>query len=344
MAKSLNSVIGVDIGRHSLKSIRLQKKGGGRLALTHFASHVINPDVPWTVEELGRQLKALLKNMGGSANGCVVSVNSPDALLRIIDQPNTEPDILREALRLNGLALLNQDCRDFVLDCDFIPVAAETAIPAGQKRYLVAGLPRAEVTQLAEAFEKGIGAGVTALQLGPVSLFNAFEFAQPEVCKEQPFFLLDIGHLNSTMIIGVKGEMVLIRNIDFSGRLLLEGLSSMSGESPAGVLQTLAQDDELMVENARMALMALAREVGSSIGFFEGRREETINKVWVSGGLTRSTSILQILGEELRMPCASWNALQRCELMMPAEQQAQFAERMLDYNVACGAAVQLMNV
>jgi Tfp pilus assembly PilM family ATPase len=332
----------VDIGRHSLKSIRLQKKGGGRLALTHFASHVINPEIPWTVEELGRQLKALLKNMGGSASGCVVSVNSPDALVRIIDQPNTEPEMLRDALRLNGLALLNQDCREFVLDCDFIPTATETATPAGQKRYLVVGLPRNEVTQLGEALDKGITSGVSALQLCPVSIFNAFEFAQPEAFNEQPFFLLDIGHLSSTMMIGVKGELVLIRNIDFGGRVLLEGLSSMSGESPEGVLQALAQDDELMVENTRMALMALAREVGSSIGFFEGRREETISKVWVSGGLAKCASILQILGEELRMPCTSWNALQRCELMMPSNKQAEFADSMLNFSVACGAAVQLM--
>ena len=344
MTKALNSVIGVDIGRHSLKSVLLQKKGGNRFAVTHFASQVIDENSPRTVEELGRQLKALLKTMGGSAKGCVVSVNSPDAIVRIIDQPNTEPGILRDALRLNGLALLNQDCREFVLDCDFIPTATETETPAGQKRYLVAGLPRMEIAQLSEAFDKGIASGVNSLQLGSVCIFNAFEFAQGEVFNEQPFFLLDIGHISSTMMIGVKGELVLIRNIEFGGKILLEALGNMSAEEPDGVLRALAQDDELMVENARMALMALAREVGSSIGFFEGRREETIGKVWVSGGLAKSKTILRVLSEELRMPCTSWNALQRCELNMSSAKQEQFADCMLDFSVACGAAAQLIKV
>ena len=33
------------------------------------------------------QLKALVKQMGGSAKGCAVSVSSPEALVRIIEQP-----------------------------------------------------------------------------------------------------------------------------------------------------------------------------------------------------------------------------------------------------------------
>lgn len=342
MAKALNSVIGVDIGRHSLKSILLQKKGGNRYVVTHFAAHTIPEDSQRTVEELGKQLKLLLKNMGGTAKGCVVAVNSPDALIRIVDQPATETIALREALRLNGLALLNQDCRDFVLDCDLIPTVNEAETPAGQKRYLVAGLPRNEITQLSAAFEKNIPCPVNALQLGPVSIFNAFEFAQEEVFKEQPFFLLDIGHISATMMVGVKGELVLIRNVDFGGRVFLEALASMSGEDIKGVLQALSQDDELMVENARMAVMALAREVGSSIGFFEGRREETISKIWISGGLAKSKTILRVLSEELRMPCVPWNALQRCELGMPANKQEEFADTVLDFHVACGAAAQLM--
>jgi hypothetical protein len=85
------------------------------------------------------------------------------------------------------------------------------------------------------------------------------------------------------MMLGAKKELVLVRSIDFGGKTLLETLMALSGESRESVLTALEQEDEVMVENTRMALTVLAREVGSSIGFFEGRREETIGRVHVSG-------------------------------------------------------------
>ena len=69
------------------------------------------------------------------------------------------------------------------------------------------------------------------MQIAPVCVFNAFEFAQPEEFQKHAFFLIDIGHTSSTMMIGVKGELVLVRQIDFGGRLLLETLMALSGES-----------------------------------------------------------------------------------------------------------------
>jgi Tfp pilus assembly PilM family ATPase len=352
MAKSLSSAIGVDLGRYSLKSVLLQKKGGSRYLLTHFASIPVNESLERTPESVAMQIKALVKQMGGSAKGTAVAVSSPDAMVRIIEQPETPPEILRDALRLNGTTLLNQECRNFVLDCvDCEKAPAAPAAqpghgasgPAAQRRYLVAGLPRAEVAQLSQVFELGGLGNVAAVQLAPVTVFNAFEFAQKEIFESQAFFLIDFGHLSSTMMIGARGELALIRSVDFGGKSLAEALCGLSGESPETVMAALAHDDEVMVEYARMALMALTREIGSSIGFYEGHHEETISQVWVSGGLARNGTLLRLLGEELRMPCQPWMAAERCEIHVASSKRAQFAEEMLDYSIACGAAAQLLN-
>ena len=349
MAKTLSSAIGVDLGRYSLKSVLLQKKGANRYIITHFASMPVDDAVERTPESMGAQIKALVKHMGGTAKGTAVAVSSPDALVRIIEQPETPPEILRDALRLNGTALMNQDCRNFVLDCVDCelpapaPQTPSANAPVPQRRYLVAGLPRAEVAQFSKVFEMGGLTNVAAVQLAPVTVFNAFEFAQKEVFDKQAFFLIDFGHLSSTMMIGARRELSLIRSVDFGGKSLVEALCGLSGESSETVLSALAQDDEVMVEYARMALMALTREIGSSIGFYEGRREETISQIWVSGGLARNTTLLRLLGEELRMPCQPWVAVERCEVNVSSSKRAQLAEEMLDYSIACGAAAQLLN-
>ena len=351
MAKTLSSAIGVDLGRYSLKSVLLHKKSGNRYVITNFASMPVNDAVERTPETLGAEIKALVKQMGGSAKGCAVAVSSPDALMRIIEQPETPPELLRDALRMNGATLMNQDCKNFVLDCVDCEMGAATDsaaaqaanAPVPQRRYLVAGLPRTEIAQLSQTFEAGGLGNVAAVQLAPVTVFNAFEFAQKEVFDNHSFFLIDFGHLSSTMMIGARRELSLIRSVEFGGKSLVEALCGLSGESPETVLSALSAEDEVMVEYARMALMALTREIGSSIGFYEGRQEEMISQIWVSGGLARNATLLRLLGEELRMPCQPWVALERCELNVSPSQRAQLTEEMLDYSVACGAAAQLLN-
>jgi len=346
MAKSLNSVIGLDVGRFALKSVLLQRRGPGKIAVTHYASRELGQPVE-TADQLSKELKALLKDMGGSSKNCAVAVSSADSILRIIEQPETPTRLLREALRLNGMTLLNQDCRDFIIDCDQISGPGDAAgtapVPNGTPRkYLVGGLRREQVAHLQNAVE-GASANVGTLQLAPVCVFNAFEFAHPDIFNEQAFFLVDIGHTSSTMIIGVKRELVLVRSIDFGGKALLEALTALSGEERSSVLMALDQDDELMVENTRLALMVLCREVGSSIGFFEGRREETIGRVFVSGGPAKSGTILQVMSEEIHMPCEAWNPLETCEMSVPAAQRERSAVDELDLHVACGAAAELLN-
>ena len=143
MAKAPSSVIGVDLGRYALKSVLLQRRGSNRFAVTNYATHVLTEPVD-SADTLARHLKSLFKEMGGTAKSCAIGVSSPDALIRIIEQPETPPAFLREALRLNGMQLLNQDCKEMVLDCDKLP-GEPTPNPEGngaRHRYLVGGLPQ----------------------------------------------------------------------------------------------------------------------------------------------------------------------------------------------------------
>src|SRR5437762_3194281 len=172
MARRGNSVIGIDLGKHVFKGVLLQRKGDDRFVLTSYASREV-PEELKTPEELAQQLKLLFKDLGGTAKGCAVAISDPASLLRIIEQPDTPIDLLRNALRLNGLAVLNQECKDFVLDC--APVLAEetnghaahrtNATAAAEEdhsgqngvaktKYLVGGMLRPTVKQIAEACAK----------------------------------------------------------------------------------------------------------------------------------------------------------------------------------------------
>src|SRR3981189_385984 len=123
MARRGDSVIGLDLGKRVFKGVALRRRSDSRFVLTNYASREV-PEEIGTSEQLAQEVKLLLKELGG-AKGCAVAVSDPASLLRIIEQPDTPVDLLRNALRLNGLAVLNQECKDFVLDV--APVNAQAA-------------------------------------------------------------------------------------------------------------------------------------------------------------------------------------------------------------------------
>src|SRR5439155_12126272 len=124
MARRGDSVIGIDLGKHVFKGVSLQRKSDSRLVLTSFASRNV-PEEFETSDALASHLKLLLRDLGGNRKSCALAVSDPASLLRIIEQPETPLNLLRNALRLHGLAVLNRECKDFVIDV--APVCAKDA-------------------------------------------------------------------------------------------------------------------------------------------------------------------------------------------------------------------------
>ena len=355
MARRGNSVFGIDLGKHVFKGVLLQKKGDERFVLTSYASREGPAEIN-TPEELSQQLKLLFKDLGGSAKGCAIAVSDPESLLRIIEQPDTPIDLLRNALRLNGLAVLNQECKDFVLDC--APVSAESTNGHAQNgteensadvaqngvpktKYLVGGMLRPAVKQISEACAK-TRLSADILQLAPICSFNAFEFAYPEIFAKDAFLLLDMGHLQSTVLIGSKKELVLVRSIDYGGKALTQALTA-DGALDANAAHLMMQEgDAGMAEICRSSLARLATEVRNSIGFFEGQHEQSIHRIFVSGGLARTETILQTLSDELGLPCEIWDPLETCEVALPPAKRQALPHEFVSLNVACGAAFEYL--
>jgi Tfp pilus assembly PilM family ATPase len=365
MAKRGNSVIGIDLGKHVFKGVLLHRKGDARYVLTSYASREV-PDEIGTADELATQLKLLLKDLGSTAKGCAIAVSDPASLLRIIEQPDTPIDLLRSALRLNGLAVLNQECKDFVLDCAQVTVNGNGAnghatngeangssngsngsdnVPLSSGRlpmkYLVGGMLRPAVKQISDATTKArVSADI--LQLAPICSFNAFELAYPEIFAKDTFLLLDMGHLQSTVMIGSKSELVLIRSIDYGGKQLTQALTADGALDADAARLMMNEGDAGMADICRTSLTRLATEVRNSIGFFEGQREESIHRIFVSGGLARTETILQTLSDELGLPCEIWDPLESCEVALPAAKRQALPNEFVSLNVACGAAFEYL--
>jgi len=210
-----------------------------------------------------------------------------------------------------------------------------------QTKYIVGGMLRSQVKQIAAAANK-IRLSAEVLQLAPVCSFNAFEFAYPEIFANEAFLLLDTGHLQSTVLIGSKSELVLVRSIDYGGKALMQALTAEDALDADAAWLMVQQGDEGMTEICRGSLARLGMEVRNSIGCFEGQREESISRIFVSGGLARAETVLQALSDELSLPCEIWDPLETCEVALPAAKRQALPNEFVSLNVACGAAFEYL--
>ena len=352
MAKRADSVVGIDLGKHVLKGVALRRKSDARFILTSFASRPV-PEEFDSADDLAREIKQLLRELGGSAKACAFAVSDPSAILRIIEQPNTPPELLRNALRFNGLTVLNQDCKDFVVDVAEVgnkanggstpeksPSSGGTSVLT-QTKYLVGGIQRAQVKQISAAASK-LRLSADLLQVAPVCSFNAFEFAYPDIFANDAFLLLDMGHLQSTVLIGSKKELVLVRSIDYGGKALTQALTADGALDANAARVMIEEGDAGMAEICRASLTRLATEVRNSIGFYEGQHEQSIHRIFVSGGLAKTETILQTLSDELGLPCEIWDPLETCEVALPPAKRQALPNEFVSLNVACGAAFEYL--
>lgn len=357
MARRGDSVIGIDLGKHVFKGVSLRRKNGFGIVLTGFASREV-PEEFENSDALAWHLKLLVRDLGNNARSCALAISDPNVLLRIIEQPDTPLHLLRNALGLHGLNVLNQDCKDFVLDVapvspkkiqesettttDSTTASGGVALQRGvvtKTKYLVGGMLRQTVKQISEAVAK-MRPPVDILQLAPVCSFNAFEFAYPEIFNNDAFLLLDMGYLQSTVLIGNKGELVLVRSIDYGGKALIQALTADGALEADAAWVMVKQGDAGIAEICQTSLARLATEVRNSIGFFEGQREESIHRVFISGGLARMETVNHTLSDELGLPCEIWDPLETCEVALPAAQREALARDFVSLNVACGAAFE----
>jgi Tfp pilus assembly PilM family ATPase len=345
MAKAPASALGIDMGGHTWKAVHLQRRSGGRVVLSGFATRLVE-STQLGVEQVAHHLKLLAVEAGGAPKAASACFGGEGTLLRIIEQPPTPIDVLRGALRYSAQALLHQDCADHVLDCDAIPGGAVGGDSMGaaaqpQHRYLVAGAPRARVQEVGDAFERS-KLPLRRLQLSPVALFNAFEFARPQVFRDEPFVLLDLGHTTSTVIAGMRGGITLVRAIGYGGDVLLKELTMDGAMDRASAMMLMQEGDAGMAQAARESLAMVAREVLGSIGFSEGQWDRPAGKVFVSGGAAHAEMVLQVLSDEVNLPCELWSPFERCESALPAGRRPSFESESWNLNVAFGAAVELL--
>ena len=331
----------VDLGVRTTKAVNLQRRGE-RFALVNYT--VVETPVtegPLNGEALTEHLQKVCREVGlGRQRKVTLAIGVADSFIRQIEAPMMEPENLRQMLKFNSKAYLQQELPDHVFDCHVCGAAApaEGAKPGTVKQKVIVGAaPRALIDGLQKAAKE---AGVVADQIVPGLLGppNAFELAEPDAFLKDVVALVEIGFRNTIITILDSGEIKLTRVVSIGGDRLTTGLAeamSISYEEAENIKVGMPGEVQ---QNLEALLYPLGRELRASIDFFEHQEEKTVSEVFVSGGSARSEFLLQALQNELMVPCKSWNPVKTMQVSVKPDKAGELEELAPQLTVAVGAA------
>lgn len=344
-SKGRDLLLSVDLGGRTTKAALMQRKGEVYSLCGYTVMDAPIYEKHISADLLSEHLKNIAQAFDGKAKFVTLAVGMNDSVVRHAEMPQMPVGDMRQILKNNPKAYLQQELPGYVFDCHIFPLRAlPTAddktknVMAPKHRVLVAGMKK----QLLSDFQLAIkNAGLTADHIVPAALgpVNAFEMAVPDAFAKGVVALVDIGFKNSTISILLEGELMLSRVVAIGGDRITAGLAESMNISYAEAEGIKIGMPAEVQSNLEPLVMPLGRELRASIDFFEHQNEKTVTQVFISGGTARSEFIMRVLQNELFVDCKSWNPASFLQLPLPPQQMTEIDMVASQLTTAIGAAM-----
>jgi type IV pilus assembly protein PilM len=342
-------MVAVDLGRRTSKAVRLQHANGKFTLCGYTIADSPASEKNASSEGLTDHLKAIVETLKPKTKLLTLTLNSNDSVLRTTEAPLMSRDDFRLMLKHSSKTYLQQELNGYSFDVHRLlsPIESEpqkddrVKVIQQKQRVLIAG---AKKRFLDNYVERAIGAGLIADHVVPglIAQVNAFELTKPEILLRQTVALIDVGFNSSSICILNRGDVGLIRVVAIGGDEITAGLGESMNISYAeaeglklGMAAEVRRDLEIVI-------VPLGRELRASIDCFDQQHDETVSHVFICGGSARSDIIREILQNELRLECNTWNPAPCLEKELSPQQDAELEYVGPQLAVAVGAALTAM--
>lgn len=310
-----DSVVGLDLGTTQIKGAIVQRRGD-RLELSKFAVRPLSfaAGQPGTEQQFAEELQRLSNELGCQDRRACVTISCSSAIVCHTEFPRMPMDEVKSALKLNSARYLRRDFSDYYLDAtEIIESKPEGKSKKSAKmQVLVGGAHKDEVKWYRDAMAAARIRPDT-IELAAVSVVNAFQVSNPEVCQKDVVLLVDFGGRSTTINFLRVGQPLFTRIMHFGGQQLSEYLGQMLTMDFRQAEAEKVNMSEPVQALVRTALLPLAREVRSSIDFFERQHESHVTAAFACGGSACNPKVLELLSEQVGLSIAPWNPTQNFE-------------------------------
>jgi Tfp pilus assembly PilM family ATPase len=338
--RKLEVALGIDLGASQIKAA-LVRRHGSKLELVEYAIRPLAATAAkvYRGPEFAAELQALLDGLKTTERRAFVTISCSSAMVCQAEFPPVPLDEIKSALKLNSSGYLRRDFSSYYLDAFELrkgtegtrskgknpakPAKAEDAAKTkdGAKTkdkdmikstVLVGGANKEEVDACRDAL---VAAKIKpeVIELAAVSVINAFQVSRPEI-KDEVIVLVDMGARMTSINFLLGGMPMITRIMHFGGAQLSEYIGQILMLKPQEAEEEKRKMSPPVQELVKTAISPLAREIRSSIDFFERQNDLHVQQIYACGGSACSPQVLGILGEAVGTQVECWNLVKSMDV------------------------------
>ncbi len=332
------SIVGLDIGSHSVKAVEVSRSGS-TLALTGFSqARVASPD---------RVMDAVAEafSAGGfKTKRVVTAVSGRSVIVRYVPMMNVPDEELRRAVTYEADKYIPFEVDEVILDCQKVDDGAAPS-PGGQVKVLLVAVKRSVIDEHVTMIQR---AGLTpvVIDCDYFALGNAYDARALRVGQEDNTVraLLDIGAAKTSINILRGRTSHFTRDFYVAGNDVTETLAKRFGESPEDV-EHMKEDPGQALESMKEAFSSVLEDIGSevrlSFDYYENQFDQQVQEVCLSGGSVLFPEADKMLSEVLGLEAKIWDPLEALDTSDLSEQVSQLGANGAKLAVAVGLASRL---
>ena len=307
--------LGIDLGSSQIKAAVLRRHRE-RLELVECSVRPLPAGLAKSSKEPGfaAEIQQLVDGLKTSERRAFVTMSCSSAMVCQTEFPPVPLAEIKSALKLNSSGYLRRDFSSYYLDVFELQKGNEAAKgkEAAKTKVLVCGANKEEVDTYRDAL---IAAKIRpeVIELAAVSVINAFQVSSPTV-KDEVVVLIDIGARMTSINFLLDGMPLITRIMHFGGSQLSDYISQILLLQPHEAEEEKRRMSEPIQKLVKIAISPLAREIRSSLDFFERQNERHVRQIFACGGSACSPEMLTVLGEAVGAPIECWNPVQSLDV------------------------------
>lgn len=334
----LDKAIGLDLGTNQIKAA-VVRRHRDKLVLAEYAvrSLPVGQIKSYKDPQFAAELQNVVNSLKTTDRHAFVTLSCRSAMVCQTEFPPAPLEEIKNALKLNSSGYLHRDFSSYYLDAFELKKGDDTKNKAGAKtKVLIGGAQKDEVDACRAAL---VAAKIKAdaVELAAVSVVNAFQVSYPDM-KDEVVLLVDIGGRSTSINFLRQGIPLITRIMHFGGFQLSEYIGQMLTLDANAAEQEKVKMSEPVQALVRTAISPLARELRSSIDFFERQHESHVSQAVACGGCACSPVLLDLLSEAVGLRVARWNPVENLDTAHFNGDGAHLAELAPTLAAAIGAA------
>jgi type IV pilus assembly protein PilM len=299
-------VIGIDIGSSSVKLVHLQEHKGGyqllEVGIIPLPPEAIVDNSFMDSSSIVEAIKNLISSLGVKIKDVACSISGNSVIIRKISLPTMPPEELEDQIGWEAEQYIPFDIND--VNIDFQILSQDSFDPSKMNVLLVAS-KKDIINDYVTVFNEA-GLQLSVVDVDSFAVQNAFEINY-DVNPDEVLALVNIGAgvMNINVVKG--GVTLFTRDVQMGGNLYTEEIQKQMGVSgvEAESMKTLAHEtcSDTLSDVISRVNDSITQEIRRSLDFYNSSaNEDSITKIFASGGCTKMYKLVTTISEKLGLP------------------------------------------